>query len=551
MNRTREPQLHTVFLCATVFLLIAHWPAFQNPFVINDDVRQQIYWMEKWRDPELFSGDLLSRYAQSYVPWGVQAIYYLGSFWMSPVQFSKVVTAALFLITTGLLFMLGTRLRDARLGLMTVLVSFFFPGFLDALSGGLSRSFVFPLLLAHLILLADGRIACAAGVILFQSFLNPYVFLLCLTTQAVWMARTLWRSRSGRGRVESCATIILANLPAMVGMGLIWLRYVVLKSPEFGEVVTWQNVLDKVELTDLGRYPVVPVPSILHELARPWRFFFPFDELGSFAGWSGLCLFAAVLAALLLIAARTAGPESIDPRRTDLAKLLVFSDLLLASVLLYGIAYLFLMRLFLPSRYLEYSLVVFYCVLLAFFLDRVGRALDPGARHLRILMVIATLLGGARNYHVSLVDCSQEAPLYRFLRTTPKNALVAGHPNLMDNVVTFARRKALVTYELSHPWYTRYWDLLRERTSDLFQAYYSQDPSEVRQICQRHRIDYLVVREEDFSSKRLSCGPVYFEPFNRLIRQRIGAGRRFVVLDRKRFPPTFECNGIRVLEPNR
>lgn len=64
-------------LCgALIFFLIAHWPSLTNPYVIDDDVRQQIFWMQQWNDPELFQNDILTGYARNYVPWGVQAIYY-------------------------------------------------------------------------------------------------------------------------------------------------------------------------------------------------------------------------------------------------------------------------------------------------------------------------------------------------------------------------------------------------------------------------------------------------------------------------------------------
>ena len=57
-------------LSAAVFG-IAHFQALTNPYVINDDVRQQIFWMQRWLDPQLFPRDLLSDYARQYVPWGV------------------------------------------------------------------------------------------------------------------------------------------------------------------------------------------------------------------------------------------------------------------------------------------------------------------------------------------------------------------------------------------------------------------------------------------------------------------------------------------------
>ena len=62
------------------------------------------------------------------------------------------------------------------------------------------------------------------------------------------------------------------------------------------------------------------------------------------------------------------------------------------------------------------------------------------------------------------------------LAATPKDAIIAGHPNLMDNVPTFARRRALVTYKLAHPWSKGFWQRIEPRLEDLFAAYYAADP---------------------------------------------------------------------------
>jgi hypothetical protein len=58
-----------VALISGAVFVLAHLRALATPFVINDDVRQQIYWMQQWQDPALFRGDFLTDYARAYVPW--------------------------------------------------------------------------------------------------------------------------------------------------------------------------------------------------------------------------------------------------------------------------------------------------------------------------------------------------------------------------------------------------------------------------------------------------------------------------------------------------
>ena len=39
-------------LAATFVYGVGHFTALTNPYVIDDDVRQQVYWMQQWRDPD-------------------------------------------------------------------------------------------------------------------------------------------------------------------------------------------------------------------------------------------------------------------------------------------------------------------------------------------------------------------------------------------------------------------------------------------------------------------------------------------------------------------
>jgi hypothetical protein len=57
--------------------VIAQHEALSNPYAINDDVRQQIYWMQKWQDPSIYGSNQLNDYSRQYVPCGVKAIYRL------------------------------------------------------------------------------------------------------------------------------------------------------------------------------------------------------------------------------------------------------------------------------------------------------------------------------------------------------------------------------------------------------------------------------------------------------------------------------------------
>ena len=128
--RAPWPEITVALISGAVFVL-AHFQALANPFIINDDVRQQIYWMQQWQDPALFRGDFLTGYARDYVPWGVKGLYWLASWWVSPLYFSKLLPGFLFVFLAVCLFKIGTRLTDRRLGwamVAVLLADAFLPG---------------------------------------------------------------------------------------------------------------------------------------------------------------------------------------------------------------------------------------------------------------------------------------------------------------------------------------------------------------------------------------------------------------------------------------
>jgi hypothetical protein len=113
----------------------------------------------------------------------------------------------------------------------------------------------------------------------------------------------------------------------------------------------------------------------------------------------------------------------------------------------------FIFRLFVPSRYIEFSINVFYCVATGACIRVAVGAVVPRFIAFPVASTLLVVLAALTLYRVGIYDYSSDAGLYRFVESTPKTSLMAGPPDLMDSVLTFGRRKAFVTYELSHTWY--------------------------------------------------------------------------------------------------
>jgi hypothetical protein len=486
----------TVALISGVVFAAAHFQAWINPFIINDDVRQQLYWMQQWQDPALFRGDFLTGYARAYVPWGVKGLYWLASALVSPLTFSKVLPGFLFVFLAVCLFRIGTRLMDRRLGWAMVACFWLMPFFLDNLAGGLSRSFAAPLLALFWLGWLARRPLIVGAALLLQALFIPYIFMVAaLAALLAWTLARLGRD-SPPPFPAKMAHFCLLGLGAalVVGMNLQF------SADGYGPLVSATEMVNHPEFYAHGRYCFLPEPSFLRELIRPWEYILPFRAWGPVAGG---------LACAVLIVLTAAGLWRLD-WATWRQSLKPAGYLAMASLALYFLARLFLLKLFVPDRYLMYTLNLFYCLGLALGVQSALRVSRWPRTAAILALVAAASLGAWRLQGVGLKDYSAYRPVYAALAATPKDALIAGHPNLMDTIPTFAQRRAFATYELAHPWSRGLWAELKPRLADLFRAYYAADPQEVVAFCRKYGIAFLIVDDRHFTPAFLKGGYFLF-----------------------------------------
>jgi hypothetical protein len=526
-----------------------------NHWVINDDVRQQIFWMQQWLDPQLFSGDLLAGYARAYVTWGVKGLYWLVSPVLDPITFSKWLPGLLFVLLAWCLFRIGYGLGSRGLAWFTVGVYWLMPFFLDNLSGGLARAFAAPLLAWFCLCWLEARPWGLGLVLLLLALFIPYIFLVAAgATVLAWLA----------GRWSRWAAPSWLNwghlLTVALGAGLVWLMNQGFNAAGFGPLVSAAEMVHRPEFTSGGRFPILPEPSLFWELASPWKNIAPFPEGGVMGG---------ALGALLLLGVVIWGGRLLDWQDLK-SRLQPWGYLLLASLFFYLLARVFLLKLFIPDRYLIYTLNLCYCLGLALCLDAAIRSRAWPRWLPAAAVALVVVLAGLRLQNVGLKDFSPYRPLCQALAQTPKTALIAGHPNLMDNIPTFARRSVMVSYELAHPWSKGYWQQIRPRLEDLFTAYYATDPRVVRDFCRKYQISFLVVDDRHFTpgflaggrflapfnpplqtngnrlAERVDCP--FFAPFDGEIRRLVQERRRFVLLRQDLFPAMMVGEHQRVLD---
>lgn len=516
-HTTLDAQLTLAFCASALVGICAQWPGFANPYMVNDDVRQQLYWMWRWLDPSLYPRDILNDYAGLYVSWGVKALYRAGCLLCDPLFFSKVVAAGVFAWLGALFFATGRALRDASLGFCALGLCWLSPAFMENISGGLARAFAAPLLLLFILGLVRRSRRLALAALFAQSLFIPYILLPCLLAAALHLAA--WRTGLAKSQpVLRSWTDALACALAL-GVAVAWQHG--LGAAGFGPLPWASEVANRPEFREGGRLALLPLPSLFWELLlRPWTAFAPFRE-GLAAGIVFTCLALPALA----LGARRADWRSLAPHRAALYSVAA------ASLMLYAAARLAAFKLFVPSRYLEYTTNVLLILGAAFLLDALLRpwlAREP--KGLAVALACCVLaIGAYRQRGVELFDYSEGAPLYAFALATPVDSRFAGPPELMDNLLAFGHRNVYASFELAHPWSAGYWAVVGPRLGLLADAAYATDPEALRRFCREERIDYFVVDRRQYTPKAVANG-VFFEPFSTRIRQLAESGREFAAL---------------------
>ena len=534
----RFPWRALLLLNAGVFLW-AHAPALRNPLCCADDARQQIFWMQQWRDAALYPDDLQVDYARRYVPWGVKGLYGLAAGAVDPMVFSKWLPGILFVGLGMMLFAIGRRLAGSGAGWGIAGAYWLTPFFLEQLAGGLARSFAAPLLALFVWGWLARRAVVVGSALVLQALFIPYLAPVC--AGAALALRLLPRRWRGGAWIWPVGWGQAAWMGIALVLAFGW--QATLSGSAFGPLVGADELADPV-FSRAGRYGfgVWPPASLFHELiVVPWGRIAPFREGGAGAGIA----VAMVLAGGLAWAVRRMDWRGLRPA------LPLAIGLAAASLAAYGVARLFPLKFFIPDRYVTYPVHLAWTVWLGLAADAAWRAWPRRRPAVGAVLLLAAAGAGAwRLQSAGVYDFSADAPVVAAARALPADARIAGPPALMDNVLAFGQRQVLVSFELAHPWLRGYWRQIEPRLRDLFAAYYAADPAEIRAFCDRYAVDWMVVDERDFpveagGNPETAANPrapdflqgrPFFAPFDAQIQALVEGRVHFAILSPTDFP---------------
>lgn len=532
---------------AAIYSGLALREAFSHAYIVQDDARQHVFWMQRFIDGELFPHDLIADYFQSVAPVGYTAIYRIAAaFGIHPFLFNKLLPPILGAIATGYCFGISLQLLPVpAAGFITTVLLNQSLWMKDDLISATPRAFVYPLFLAFLYyLLRQSLLPCLATIILLALFYPQYL-LICAALFILQIFTT--RNSLLRTPASLCAYLrapgafpkkakLRSHYLSFIGLILtiIAISGYALIPGKFDPVITATQAKQLPEFWGTGR-------SYFFS-NNPWYFFF----LGSRSGLLDVGFVRpATLTLGILLPILVQYPNSFPLVKSLSPQIKVLTKIFLASIVMFIVAHLLLFNLHLPSRYTEHSFRILLSVsagmVLTIVLDAIlrtdfyhpklkslilgqGRFSDSRVKrnnngetrpysklriyhYLTISFITAALL-----FYPYLVEPfpltkykeGHFPALYQFFQQQPKDSLIASVSEEADNLPTFAQRSILVGREYAIPYHWGYYRQFRQRTTDLIQAQYSSDLEEVKQFIQRYGVDFWLLDNTAFTPEYLA-----------------------------------------------
>ncbi|MCW5312316.1 hypothetical protein GTQ43_00135 [Nostoc sp. KVJ3] len=459
--------------------------AFRSEYVAQDDAREYVFWMQQFIDPKILPHDLIANYFKSITPFGFATLYKLiASLGVHPLWLSKILPIFLGLIVTIYCFWLCLEIFPVPIaGFISTLLLNQSLWFKSDLVSATPRAFVYPLLLAFLYyLLRESWLIICLIIVLQGLFYPPLVFislgilLIRLRRNYVWLA-------------------------VILGLAFLVMLPYALTSSEFGPVINTSQAKVMPELWPGGRHPFFD--------KNPWRFWLIGEHSGILPPlmppliWLGL-----LLPAILRNAYRFSLVSLIK------IQFKIIPQIIIVSVSLFFAAHFLILKLFFPTRYTTHTFRIVMAIAagitLTVMLDKFFQIYQQKRNFWQIILTaivsIALIVYPNVSGRFPTTDYRQsgELALYKFLQQQPKDSLIATLSDEADNIPTFAQKSILVGREYALPFHIGYYSQIRQRTTDLINAQYSQNLAAAKKLIQMYKVNLWLLERTAFNSQYLT-----------------------------------------------
>lgn len=487
------------------FGIISTYYAFSQDYIVQDDVRQHVVWLQRFVDPQLFPNDRIADYFISLAPVGYKFFYWtIAKLGIEPIVLAKILPLFLAVIATIYIYKLS-------LIILPVPVSAFLTCWLfnqliwlnDDLISATPRAFVYPLFAAFLYYLVERSLIPLLIAIALQGLFYPQLLLVGIAILTIRLFN--WRGIIPKLSQEKNNYLFwLAGL----GIAFVVLFPVVINKNEFSTLVTPAQMRVMPEFNWRGRNQFFGV--------NPLQFIF--------WGNSGIQipLFPSIVwvgfALPFLSKSRFPNLDLIT------AEVKILWQVILASLGMFFLAHLLLPKLHLPSRYTLHSfrfvIAIAAGIVLFILLESGWRwwqhkreikskftrreslclgLIGIGAAIVVIFPIVPPVFLGI--FQTWIVGT--EPTIYEFLAEQPKDISIASLASEGDNLPAFAMRSTFVGREYALAYHPAYYKQMEERAIALIDAQYSSSLSVTKSIIEKYGIDFFLIERDAFETNYL------------------------------------------------
>ncbi len=475
-----------------------------NPDFVDKDALL-LYVMSRFYDPELFPNDYAYHYILSqWMPVGYVALNRVWALFCDPVILHRLLRCTLYFACMPFVWFACKRVGGrvhAFAGLVLYATSIHFTW---RMAGGMPHSFAFLLLWWGVWALLAGRARQLAACTVLSASLYPVITPVLGLMLAVWVLFPCLTTGKAQGALLSALRwqdkILWLAVPGICSFALIAL-------------FVWQGGADygpSVEMSkDYITYPeLADMPGLdpFHYILKCYdRAHLLLGERG--AGVLSGVVFLLGLLGLVLMTVRGARARGLRP-------------FFISAAICFGATFIFDWAV--SYRYAIYTLPI----LLTFTLPvglRYVCGLMPGRQWRGAYFTLALLLyaGICTQVVTAFTGYSfklepESKPLLNFIRSLPKNVLLAGWPDYsqLQFIPYLAQRQMLVmdfSYTLAH---RKYILEMRRRMHVFNQAYFGKREAPLLTLRDEFGVDYLIINTEQLST---SEPPEYFTAFDKEI----------------------------------
>ncbi|MGC9524439.1 MAG: hypothetical protein ACP5D7_02750 [Limnospira sp.] len=481
-NRSPQFWFSLSLLIPLYFGIVAFGFYLNHPYLVQDDARHHVVWLQKFADDRLFPRDFIADYFYTVAPAGYKFFYWaIAQMGVGAISAAKIVPTVLALIATIAIFKISIKIFDRpEAAFLSVLIFNENVWMNDDLISATPRAFLYPIFAFFIYFSMERSPAgCSLTIALLGLFFPQFLFvtLAMLTLQLLDIKIQppyLSLSKNKENYLVWISGFSIAAIAILIFASQL---------APLGEAITSQQMNVMPEFGPHGRVEYFGV--------NPFSFIFD--------GNSGLNLplypfpILSGLALPVLLKYRLSETQSITP------KVKILFDLLVAALGLFILAHIFLFKLYFPSRYTYHSLIFILAIASGIVLCITWD--DLHSKHgildfnLKILLVIALILPflPIAPFIFQGWVVGEHPELYQFFAAQPPDSLTASLADEADNLPAFSRRSVLVSREFAIPHHVKYYQEIERRTVDLVRSQYSSDPDDIVQFIERYRIQFWLL----------------------------------------------------------